>query len=152
MEELVLDRGLKKIAIKDEDGEVITVLNVNVADAGTAERFGKIINNLQEISDNCEKEADAWNKEHEEEGEDVSVDNILQINQIRVKYLLQIIKEIDELFGEGTIESIYGDIVPDEPALEEFIKGIIPVMNKLFNKRYELARKRYNSGRKGARA
>ena len=43
MEELKLNSGLKKIAIKDEDGDLITVLRVNVADADTAERFAKII-------------------------------------------------------------------------------------------------------------
>ena len=62
MEELKLNSGLKKIAIKDEDGDLITVLRVNVADADTAERFAKIINNLQEISENCEKEAAAWKR------------------------------------------------------------------------------------------
>lgn len=155
MEELKLNSGLKKIAIKDEDGDLITVLRVNVADADTAERFAKIINNLQEISENCEKEAAAWKKEHEQDetvSGEVDVERVLQINRIRVRYLKQIAEEIDKLFGEGTVQSIYGDIVPDEAALVEFVEGIIPVMNKLFGKRYEMTRKRYNSGRKGARA
>ena len=155
MEELKFNSGLKKIAIKDEDGDLVTVLRVNVADADTAECFAKIINNLQEISANCEKEAMAWKKEHEQEetaSGEVDVERVLQINRIRVRYLKQIAEEIDKLFGEGTVQSIYGDIVPDEAALVEFVEGIIPVMNKLFGKRYEMTRKRYNSGRKGARA
>ena len=32
MEEIRLDSGVKKIAIKDEDDEVIAVLRINVAD------------------------------------------------------------------------------------------------------------------------
>lgn len=155
MEELKLNSGLKKIAIKDEDGDLITVLRVNVADADTAERFAKIINNLQEISENCEKEAAAWKKEHEQDetvSGEVDVERGLQINRIRVRYLKQIAEEIDKLFGEGTVQSIYGDITPDETALVEFVEGVIPVMNKLFGKRYEMTRKRYNSSRKGARA
>nr|DAJ21096.1 MAG TPA: tail assembly chaperone [Siphoviridae sp. ctoD011] len=155
MEELKLNSGLKKIAIKDEDGDLITVLSVNVADADTAERFAKIINDLQEISANCEKEAMAWKKEHEQDetvSGEIDVERVLQINHIRVKYLKQITEEIDKLFGEGTVQSIYGDITPDETALVEFVEGVIPVMNKLFGKRYEMTRKRYNSGRKGARA
>ena len=155
MEELKLNSGLKKIAIKDEDGDLITVLSVNVADADTAERFAKIINDLQEISANCEKEAMAWKKEHEQDetvSGEIDVERVLQINHIRVKYLKQIAEEIDKLFGEGTVQSINGDITPDETALVEFVEGVIPVMNKLFGKRYEMTRKRYNSGRKGARA
>ena len=155
MEELKLNSGLKKIAIKDEDEDLITVLSVNVADADTAEHFAQIINNLQEISENCEKEAAEWKKEHEQDetvSGEVDVERVLQINRIRVRYLKQIAEEIDKLFGEGTVQSIYGDITPDETALVEFVEGVIPVMNKLFGKRYEMTRKRYNSGRKGARA
>lgn len=155
MEEVVLDSGVRKIAIKNEDGDVITVLSINVADADTAERFGKIINNLQEISENCEREAATWKEEHkqeETESSETDVEKVLQINRIRVKYLMQITGEIDGLFGEGTVENVYGDFTPDEAALIDFVEKIIPVMNKLFGKRYEMTRKRYNSGRKGARA
>ena len=154
MEELVLDSGLKKIAIKNEDGEIITVLHVNVADADTAERFGNVIHNLEDISNRCEEEAKEWKNEHEPDAgfEEDKVESVLQINRIRVKYLHQIADEIDKLFGENTVKNIYGDITPDEAALVEFIENVIPVMNNLFGKRYEMNRKRYNSGRKGARA
>ncbi len=154
MEELQLNSGIKKIAIKNEDGDLITVLNVNVADADTAERFGQIIHNLERISDNCEKEATTWKKEHDAtpEDENAKIEQALQINRIRVKYLRQIADEIDNLFGEDTLKNVYGDITPDEMALVEFIEGVIPIMNKLFGKRYEMTRKRYSSGRKGARA
>ena len=153
MEELVLDSGVRKIAIKNEDGEVVTVLNINVADADTADRFGKILDNLQQISENCQKEADEWRKANPQEETDTEdVTKILEINRIRVKYLNQIMDEIDGLFGESTVRNVYGDIVPDEVALIDFVEKVIPVMNKLFGKRYEMTRKRYNSGRKGARA
>lgn len=153
MEELVLDSGVRKIAIKNEDGEVVTVLNINVADADTANRFGKILDNLQQISDNCQKEADEWRKANPQEETDTEdVAKILEINRIRVKYLNQIMDEIDGLFGESTVRNVYGDIVPDEVALIDFVEKVIPAMNKLFGKRYEITRKRYNSGRKGARA
>lgn len=153
MEELVLDSGVRKIAIKNEDGEVVTVLNINVADADTADRFGKILDNLQQISENCQKEADEWRKANpQEEADTEDVTKILEINRIRVKYLNQIMDEIDGLFGESTVRNVYGDIVPDEVALIDFVEKVIPVMNKLFGKRYEMTRKRYNSGRKGARA
>lgn len=153
MEELVLDSGVRKIAIKNEDGEVVTVLNINVADADTADRFGKILDNLHQISENCQKEADEWRKANpQEEADTDDVTKILEINRIRVKYLNQIMDEIDGLFGESTVRNVYGDIVPDEVALIDFVEKVIPVMNKLFGKRYEMTRKRYNSGRKGARA
>ena len=91
MEELKLNSGLKKIAIKDEDGDLITVLSVNVADADTAEHFAQIINNLQEISKNCEKEATAWKKEQEQEetaSGEVDVERVLQYSNATEKKAL----------------------------------------------------------------
>lgn len=153
---LKIDDGVEKIAIYNQEDELLTVLKVNTSDADTAERFGKIIDNLQEIAGNCEKEAEAWREEHaQDEGQEnsgVDVEHVLQINRIRVKYLKQIADEIDRLFGAGTVQSIYGDIVPDEAALVKLIEDIIPVMNNLFGRRYEMTHKRYSSGRKGAGA
>ncbi len=154
MEEIKLGTGIKKIAIKDEDGEVITVLSVNVADAETADKFAKIIDDLNGISARCEAETKQWKKEHKEDAleGDVNIPLVLEVNRIRVKYLKQIVDSIEELFGEGTMKNIYGEIVPDEDAIVEFVEQIIPVMGSLFNKRFEQMKKRYNSGRKGARA
>lgn len=153
MEELVLDTGLKKIAIKNEDGETVSVLKINVADVGTVERFAAIINNLEKISEDWDKEADALKKSMKT----MKIQTKLIfpescISRVRVKYIRKIINEIDGLFGENTVSGIFGDMIPDETALLDFIEGVIPVMNKLFGKRFETNRKRYNSSRKGARA
>ena len=40
MQELILDNGIKEIAVKKENGDLITVLKINVADGRTAEKFG----------------------------------------------------------------------------------------------------------------
>ena len=50
MEEIRLDSGVKKIAIKDEDDEVIAVLRINVADAEVIEKFAKVIDDLNNFS------------------------------------------------------------------------------------------------------
>lgn len=154
MKEIKLSTGIKKIAIKDEDGEVVTVLSVNVAEARTADKFARIIDELNGIYGRCEEEAEQWKQDHADVAvtEENQIPLILEVNRIRVKYLNQIINSIEEIFGAGTIKNIYGEIVPDENALMEFIEQIIPVMSSLFNKRFEQTKKRYNSNRKGARA
>ncbi len=154
MEEIKLSTGLKKIAIKDEDGELITVLTIDTANADTAEKFADVIKELNNISENCEREAAEWREKHKEDpaSEDVDVESALENNRIRVKYLKQIGESIDRLFGENTMKNIYGDIVPDELAVVEFVEQIVPVMNQLFQKRFEVTRQKYNSGRRGARS
>lgn len=148
MEEIKLSSGIKKIAIKDEDGDLITVITVDTANADTAKKFAGVIDKLNNISQNCEKEAAEWRNNHKD---DMNVDAALELNSIRVKYLKQITESIDGLFGEDAMKQIYGDIVPDELAIVEFVEQVIPVMNKLFNKRFEQVQNRYNIKRRGAK-
>lgn len=151
MEEIKLSSGIKKIAIKDEDGDLITVITVDTANADTAKKFAGVIDKLNSISDNCEKEASEWRKNHKDDLYDINVDAALELNSIRVKYLKQITESINGLFGEDAMKQIYGDIVPDELAIVEFVEQVIPVMNKLFNKRFEQVQNRYNVKRRGAK-
>lgn len=151
MEEIKLSSGIKKIAIKDEDGDLITVITVDTANADTAKKFAGVIDKLNNISENCEKEASEWRKNHKEDMDDINVDAALELNSIRVKYLKQITESINGLFGEDAMKQIYGDIVPDELAIVEFVEQVIPVMNKLFNKRFEQVQNRYNVKRRGAK-
>lgn len=148
MEEIKLSSGIKKIAIKDEDGDLITVITVDTANADTAKKFAGVIDKLNNISQNCEKEATEWRKNHKD---NINVDAALELNSIRVKYLKQITESIDGLFGEDAMKQIYGDIVPDELAIVEFVEQVIPVMNKLFNKRFEQVQNKYNIKRRGAK-
>ncbi len=159
MEELKINSGIKKIAIRNEEDELITTLRINVADAEVIEKFARVINDLNSISERSEAEADKMRTEAKSIGEtdnsEISMEDIskaVDINRVRVKYIKEIINTLDGLFGEGTMEDIFGDIVPDEMAVVEFVEGIIPVMNKLFDKRLELSRKKYNTKRRGARA
>lgn len=114
MEEIKLSSGIKKIAIKDEDGDLITVITVDTANADTAKKFAGVIDKLNNISQNCEKEAAEWRNNHKDDmNVDDNVDAALELNSIRVKYLKQITESIDGLFGEDAMKQIYGDIVPD---------------------------------------
>nr|DAE11337.1 MAG TPA: tail assembly chaperone [Myoviridae sp. ctq9w2] len=155
MEQVKLSTGYKSIAIRDEDDDqVVTVLRINVSDARSADKFAHIIDQLNSISERCDAEMKKWKNDHEAQemltgdtGNDIRI--ALDINNIRVKYLKEIIAALDELFGDGTIRNIYGDIVPDETALFEFVEQVIPVMNNLFGRRFEQMKQKYNTRRRG---
>lgn len=157
MEQVKLSTGYKSIAIRDEeDDQVVTVLRINVSDARSADKFAHIIDQLNSISERCDAEMKRWKEEHSSQtlitGEkDNDIKIALDINNIRVKYLKEIIAALDDLFGEGTIRNIYGDIVPDETALFEFVEQVIPVMNNLFGRRFEQMKQKYNTRRRGGK-
>ena len=150
-----INDGKQRIAIYNQDDELLTVIKVDTSDSETAERFGKIIDNLNNIARDCENESKRIEEEQggteisEEESPDI--DKVLEVARIRVKYLKRIVAEIDGLFGEGTIAGVYGDVIPDEIAIMDFVEKVIPVMNSLYGKRYEMNRKRFNSKRRGVR-
>ena len=157
MEQVKLSTGYKSIAIRDEeDDQVVTVLRINVSDARSADKFAHIIDQLNSISERCDAEMKRWKEEHSSQAlitgeKDNDIKIALDINNIRVKYLKEIIAALDDLFGEGTIRNIYGDIVPDETALFEFVEQVIPVMNNLFGRRFEQMKQKYNTRRRGCK-
>lgn len=150
MEEIKISTGIKKIAIKDEEDNLITVLSVDTADAEVAEKFNDIINALNNISTTCTEEFAEW-KSQNKEAADNDIETVLAANRIRVKALTGIMDEIDSLFGEGSIKNVYGDTIPDELAIVEFVEKIVPVMNELFERRYKLVRQKYNVKKRGAK-
>ena len=144
METLVIDNGYKKIAINNEDGELVTVLRINVADAELPIKFTNIINKLNKL------ESDYAAKANEIKIGGKNID-VIQLTQFKVSYITDLMAEIDDVFGRDTCKNVYGDIIPDELMLLEFIEKLVPIMNNLLAKRIEINAKKYNSKRLGAR-
>lgn len=156
--EFVLDSEIKEIAVKNTNGELITVIRVNTSDKTTAERFARLIQNLDHVSDEFQREADELSKKYPNatDIEDINVEQILDISNFNIKYINRCISEIDSVFGAGTVHNVFSecyeinqDYVPDEDALLQFVEKVIPVMNQLFNERFEKNKARYNSNRRG---
>ena len=51
------DTGIKKIAVNDMDGELITVLRIKTSDANVAKKFVEISRNLDEIANSGAEKA-----------------------------------------------------------------------------------------------
>lgn len=163
---LTFDNGIKKIAVNDSDGNIITVLLINTADAATAKRFAELANNLEEIINAGDSDIDVYKEKYMEyEGKDfedlpdaVKTDIIVDASKIRITVLEGMIKEIDALFGKDTIHNVFKecyelheDFVPDEDALIDFVNTVMPVMNELFATRTESIRKKYSPNRAARR-
>ena len=160
MNSFTINSGFKEIAVKNEKGEVITVLRINVADAKTAERFAHLIDNLDNISNEVKKEAQRLEQEEKvlAESKEVDTKRIISVNALKVQYIEKCIAEINEVFGTNTIQNVYKecyedreDFVPDESLLLQFVENVIPVMDELFHKRFEENRRKYNAMRRGSR-
>ena len=162
MEELILDSGIKKIAIKNPGGELIATLRINVADARTAEKFADLINNLESIAKNKENEKKILDKKYAgrpittEDSDDVDAEQVIERSRMNIKYLESCIEELESVFGKGVIKEIYADsyamdpdFIPDESALVELVDKLVPVMSNLFERRFKTLQSKYNASKRG---
>lgn len=162
MEELILDSGIKKIAIKDADGEMLTVLRINVTDARTAERFAGLIDKLNGLSDDAMKKRAEMDSRYagrpmiSEDSDEVDIEQVLERSRVDIDYLQQCIVELEAVFGAGMVREVYRDayamdpdFVPDEAALVELVDKLVPVMSNLFEQRFNTVKAKYNAGRRG---
>lgn len=160
---LNFDDGIKKIEICNLDGDLLTVLKINTADAETAKKFVELAGNLEAIANSGEEKAKACeekyreyrDKKFEELPDEIMTGIIVDASNVRIEVLKNMIAEIDSLFGTDTIRNVFrncyeinDDFVPDEDALIDFVNKIMPVMNELFDLRTKTIRKNYSPNRK----
>ena len=60
------DTGIKKIAVNDMDGELITVLRIKTSDANVAKKFVEISRNLDEIANSGVEKAKVFEEKYKE--------------------------------------------------------------------------------------
>ena len=156
------DNGIKKIEICNMEGELVTVLKINIADADTAKKFVELAKNLQDIADSgevraksCEEKYREYEEQRFEELPDgVKTAIIVDASNVRIGVLKEMIAEIDSLFGRDTIRNVFRecyeineDFVPDEHALMDFVNKVMPVMEDLFDMRNKEIHKKYSPSR-----
>lgn len=147
MERVTISSAIKEIGIFNENDELITVLKINTSDSEVTVKFFNIINNLNGLSDSFETEI----KKIKKDNDNYTNEDIIEFAKARARFIRNIMNEIDNVFGNDVCASIWGEDIPDELALTEFIEKVIPVMNKLFNERYQMNYKKFNSKRLGNR-
>lgn len=163
---ITFDDGIKTIEVNNLEGELITVLRINTADAATATRFVELVHNLEEVVNLGEDDVNSYREKYKEyEGEEfdklpdnVRMDIIVDASKMRIGIIEGMIREIDTLFGKDTIRNVFRqsyemheDFVPDEDTLIDFVNAVMPVMSDLFQTRNEAIRKKYSPNRAARR-
>lgn len=147
------DSGIREITIENEKGDVVSVLRVNVADREVAEKYGRIFDRLNAIAEEAEKKS----KEFEEKNAGVELDfeKIRELTRMQIESIKDIIYEIDALFGKNTVKNVFKEnydiddcFVPSEDMLMDFIKQIMPIMEKLFKKKFDATKAKYKPKRR----
>ena len=159
MESINLKSSNKQIAINNEDGELVTVLKIDVEDSKTVERFSNLISNLYHVSNEFEKEVEELNEKYKDSKlseDNIDTEQVIDRSKLNIKVLERYIQEIDIVFGDCTIRNVFAanyqlheDFIPSEYLLVEFIDSVTPVMESLFQTRFEEKKKKYSVAKRG---
>ena len=155
MREIKLESGIEKIAVKNENDEIVCVLKINTADSQITSRFANLLDNVDALANEISKES-ARLKEKYNDVDGSNTEYIIEISKFRVGYISKLIEEIDAIFGEDTIKNAYHecyeineDFMPDEDMLIEFIDSVMPIMGELFEMRFKRNTTKYNATKRG---
>lgn len=141
-----VDRGIEKIEVND-NGEYI---EVTLNDPTFFERFGNFLKWLQNKQEELEKKEKVAPVQPEEQTEEVDIDRIIELSKERIEICRESCKALDGLFGEGCCRKVFGDMLPDENCIADFIEQITPILQGMAKKRNEQIELRYNRNRKAA--
>ena len=159
MEDIVVlrvDTGLKRIKVNDYGDCII----INLEDSTMTARFAKLIQNIENLAGNAEKENVLLDKKYA--GRDISeqsgfdAEQVIERSELQLKYINLMMAEIDAVFGKDCIKKVYREcyeadknFIPSEAAIIEFIEKITPVMAKFYEERFEFNKRKFNSARRG---
>ena len=139
--ELQVDNGLRRIKV-NADGEYI---EVSINDSTFFDRFADL---LVWIEDK-EKELEQYGEAHKADDlKDMEV--IQEIVRKRKETYQECCQRLDLLFGEGCCRKVFGNIVPDDLLIMDFLEQLTPVIEELGKERNKRLSTKYGRSRKGA--
>lgn len=141
---LRVNNGVKRIEVNDQ-GECI---EISANDANFYDRFAEMLRWLNAEEDKIS----AFEKEQAEKyGSENTTDRLLdEIKRVTTLYK-ECAERIDMIFGKDTCRKVFGNIVPDEILIGDFLDQITPIISKLAQERGQRFQAKYNRNRKGGK-
>ena len=131
---LRVNNNIKKIEVNDK-GECI---EISLNNAKFFDEFGELVNWLNEK----QKDLDEMTEPAEDD-----IDGIAKVMSMRTSMLKELATRLDKMFGAGACKKIFGDIIPDEVLVADFLEQITPFIEQLARERNEKLTSKYNRNR-----
>ncbi len=136
--------GEKKIEVNDDGGYI--VLNLN--DNDFLNRFFGMYERIQQLADeSTERENDARAK-YAESGKDGEANLVKEILSLYLDAGNVLKKEVDDLFGAGTCQKVFGDITPTFDLYLDFFEQLTPFLRE-FAQEKSARMSKYSANRTG---
>lgn len=138
--------NLYKVELNDK-GDYIALSS---DDNAVFDRFVAGYQHIIQMADEVPKRIEEIEKKYEgKEDFESSVDKTVQLSKVNVGFSEDTARTIDGIFGEGTLKKYFREVYEEIPdflagidCILEFFEKMIPVMEKLFNRKVEDMQKR----------
>ena len=141
---LRINKGIVRVEVND-DGEYI---EITANDANFYNAFAEMLRWL-----NAEEEKIAAFDAGlaEKYGSEDSMNRTLDEIQRATTLYKDCMTRIDQIFGKDTCRKVFGNIIPDEILITDFLDQITPIITKLAQERGQRFQEKYNRNRKGGK-
>lgn len=138
-----IDSGIRKIGVNDA-GDYI---ELSVTDVTLLDRFSDLVEWFNIKLDELNQIDAGFNARHVNDTDDTQA--IIEVIHLRTGVYTEFCTKLDEVFGEGCCKKVFGDIIPDELPIMDFIEQMTPVMQRMAAERGEKLKTKYSRDRKG---
>ena len=151
---LNMDDGVRTIEVNDK-GECISF---SINDSSLTDRFCELVQWFGQIDAKVDAFAADFEKKHDfvvkkdEDGKmDVDTEALMEVAKFRTGICKEACGKINGIFGEGSCRKVFGDIIPDEDTIGEFLRQLLPFIEQAGQERMKRYAGTYNPNRKGSR-
>lgn len=135
-----------KIQVND-DGEYIAI---SADDSSMFDRFAAGILHIAQVSDETAKKIEEIEKQYEgQEGFEADMGKVTALAKVNVNFSEDAVNTINGIFGEYTVKKVFRntykeipDFMPSVSLITDFLEQITPYMEKLFNRKLSVDKKR----------
>lgn len=122
-----VNNGAKKIEVNDNGDYIV----LNFGDHSFPERFFSMTDRVQDLAAEAEHREKAIREEHP----DGSLELVRALTGLDLEVHRQISVEVDGLFGAGTCQKVFGDIVPGIELYDDFFTQLLPYFQQFGEER-----------------
>ena len=157
--------GTIKVFVNEFDDYVL----LDPSDTSLVMRFQRFMVWLNERGQKLQQEAAELDEkykdtpmvqENEETGEtDIDLEQFGKFAETQYAFYNEIAAKLNEVFGQDVIRKYFRvsyeinpEFVPDDLAIQDFLESITPVMEQVFQTRFERMNGKYSKDRKGKRS
>lgn len=151
--------------VKVEVNDFGDCIYLNPSDASFQTRYLNLLKwvnakekELRELAEQKDKEYGGRSiiTKNEDGDPEIDFDQLADLVDIQVGFYRECEEQINGLFGQDTLKKYFKlaydvnpNFVPDENCIADFLEEITPVLNEVYNTRFERVKGRYNRNRKG---